>query len=1011
LLEREYSVLVKYVAITTFISLFFIISLVQFQINAQLSDNLPFSTESIDIGVGDRPRGLGFNGNTNLLYVSNYGSNSISVINVSSQKVTAEVKTEFSPNNVFVNPTLNKIYVVYSDSDFIDIIDGFINKLSSRIYPITKANQSSHSDKLNLGSLGDLAVNPIANKIYAIYNSSILAVINGITNDIISLQNKSNLSIGPVAINPNTGKIYLYDHAHHSISVFDEKTFINDANISLGDIPDEIIVDTSKNKVYGTIGEGNRIFVIDGNSNKFSTTIISGYSRDPGYNDLVIDSTNNRIYVSNPNTQSIAVIDPFKGMINELQLSGDPAKMEINLRSHQIYVLREELDTVSIIDVPLATEVPAKLQTPGIDVGDDPLGIAVNQNENIIYVANYKSLTVSIIDGSNNKVLKELALGKSSLISDILFNPTDNKAYLGFSNGTVAVIDESFNARLLPLNLGDLSSLGFNPAYPNLLYLFHNYFSGKITVFDVHKNKIVYNMSSTYLREEGGELTMGEETVFPIIGEDFYKTQNEAGFYNVTYNIGDGYLYELALTSYDVRPIRSIPISNDPSLYDLHDVSLVDINLQTNTAYVTTPNNTLAVIDMYINKVIANVPVGKFPSAIAINPQTNLIYVTSQNNTLSVINGNNNTLIANVPVGKFPSAIAINPQTNLIYVANTGSDRISVIQGLSNKVLSDITFHVYPSKSGHIECENKEYPTNTYIRLPSGTECLAKPNEGFRFIQWTEELGSNASKRITASTGSNSLFDYILRPLGFETEENSQILNISEYGNFSANFKEIPPPIPAEYWASLFTVVATALIGSLLIPAIAGWFRSKKQISRLNSYHRYLTSLYDDAHLNEKDLKKLNTLHKTVSDEYSKGRINNDQYTNLKNEISVLYEEMFRNEIDTSKGSLDGDVNTRLNKLTEDVKVAYSKNKINNEHFISLKNEISIAYYTILKKRIESLGSVFETATEREATIGMIKEDISESYSKDQLIKLHYDLLNEKVSKTIKEDDGGNRTH
>ena len=33
-------------------------------------------------------------------------------------------------------------------------------------------------------------------------------------------------------------------------------------------------------------------------------------------------------------------------------------------------------------------------------------------------------------------------------------------------------------------------------------------------------------------------------------------------------------------------------------------------------------------------------------------------------------------------------------------------------------------------------------------------------------------------------------------------------------GSFTANFKALPPPIPPEYVATLFTVVATAFIGS-----------------------------------------------------------------------------------------------------------------------------------------------------------------------------------------------------
>ncbi|MGI8832884.1 MAG: hypothetical protein ACR2IS_09645 [Nitrososphaeraceae archaeon] len=41
-------------------------------------------------------------------------------------------------------------------------------------------------------------------------------------------------------------------------------------------------------------------------------------------------------------------------------------------------------------------------------------------------------------------------------------------------------------------------------------------------------------------------------------------------------------------------------------------------------------------------------------------------------------------------------------------------------------------------------------------------------------------------------------------------------MNLDHHGSFTANFREVPPPVPAEYCASLFTVVITALVGSLL---------------------------------------------------------------------------------------------------------------------------------------------------------------------------------------------------
>ena len=71
-------------------------------------------------------------------------------------------------------------------------------------------------------------------------------------------------------------------------------------------------------------------------------------------------------------------------------------------------------------------------------------------------------------------------------------------------------------------------------------------------------------------------------------------------------------------------------------------------------------------------------------------------------------------------------------------------------------------------------------------------------------------------------------------------------LTLNRFGNFTAYFRVLPAPLPAEYWASLFTVVATAIVGSLLIPAVTGWTKSKRQTSRLNSFHKQMALAYKD---------------------------------------------------------------------------------------------------------------------------------------------------------------------
>ena len=81
---------------------------------------------------------------------------------------------------------------------------------------------------------------------------------------------------------------------------------------------------------------------------------------------------------------------------------------------------------------------------------------------------------------------------------------------------------------------------------------------------------------------------------------------------------------------------------------------------------------------------------------------------------------------------------------------------------------------------------------------------------------------------------------------------------------FTANFKALPPPIPPEYVATLFTVVVTALVGSWLTPTIIGWRKARKEGSKLDHYHNEVKKLYNEGKLDMNDIQGLNNLRDNI---------------------------------------------------------------------------------------------------------------------------------------------------
>ena len=168
------------------------------------------------------------------------------------------------------------------------------------------------------------------------------------------------------------------------------------------------------------------------------------------------------------------------------------------------------------------------------------------------------------------------------------------------------------------------------------------------------------------------------------------------------------------------------------------------------------------------------------------------------------------------------------------------------------------------------------------------------------------------------------------------TDDPAATLTVNRFGNFTAYFKALPPPVPAEFTASIITVIVAAFVGSLLIPATVGWVKTKKQTSRLNSFHLVMVSINKDG-LNEKDVGDLNELNQNISNSYAAGKITNGQYTNLKNEVSTAYQKIFKKRIE----SITSPNTESANNIKNDIEDAYSDRKITELDYNLLNAKIS----------------------------------------------------------------------
>ena len=308
------------------------------------------------------------------------------------------------------------------------------------------------------------------------------------------------------------------------------------------------------------------------------------------------------------------------------------------------------------------------------------------------------------------------------------------------------------------------------------------------------------------------------------------------------------------------------------------------------------------VTDITTNKPI-EIPAGELPISIAFREDISddfedhsTIYVVNRDsNTVSAISAENNTKIKDIPVGDNPTGIEISSNSDTIYVANSDSNTVSVIDGIANEILAGVTFQVSPFNSGVIRCDGLTTPSpvGQYVYVYSGAQCTADPNAGFEFVSWEENnLSDNSSQ--TLSVWRPSYLDSFFKFFNPNSDIPEAKLNVTKFGTFTANFRELPPPLPPEFWAQMYAVIGT-VVTALFIPTIVGWFKSKRDAKKFNYFHKQITA--QEGKLDENDIEKLDDLRNSIGDAHSEGKLNDKHYESLRDEVSTLHEEIFRKKI------------------------------------------------------------------------------------------------------------------
>jgi YVTN family beta-propeller protein len=402
-----------------------------------------------NIFVGKDPYDLAINDDTKKVYVANYNSGTVSVIDGEKYELLKHIDVTDKPLSVSVNQNTSKVYVTHESSNILSIIDETKDN-------ITTISLSSISDDININSK--------TSKVYVSHPANnTISVIDGITDKMIK---EIDAGKTPIRIDiDENGTVFVVNLGSDSVSVIDGT---NDTIIKTLKIPSDRPYDVEFNSKI------NSAYVTNVGNGSSSTINVIKYDDDSHLNyipvgnkpvDIDVNPETNMTYVVNYDSDSLSVINSTNE-VEEIDVRADkPLSVGVNPITNKIYVSHQSPSpSVSVID----GNNNHQILQENITVGKDPLDIAVDTHSNKVYVVNYGDGTVSVIDGKTDKLIKDIDVDEHPF--RITVNPTINKVYVtNEDSGTVSVIDGKTDQLIKDIDVDDNPfSIAVNPTTNNV---------------------------------------------------------------------------------------------------------------------------------------------------------------------------------------------------------------------------------------------------------------------------------------------------------------------------------------------------------------------------------------------------------------------------------------------------------------------------------------------------------------------------------------------------------------
>lgn len=285
-------------------------------------------------------------------YVTNEGSNDVSVVDVETEVVVATVPVGLAPRGVAIAPDGQSVYVANSGSNTLSMIDTDTNTVSVTI-PVGNVPQ-------------DIAITPDGTLAYvANVSSTVVSVVDLGTNSVVA-----TTVVGPVpvatAITPDGTSAYVVSNASRSVSIVDvASATVIVPSVPVGLVPTDVAITPDGSSAYVTSAFPNDgVTVIDVATSASATSI----SFNAG-NGIVITPDGFHAYVTG---SSGAVLDLTSNSVSGVWPANGAHKVAITPDGTRVFATLPGFGAVRVVDTATNSAIGV------ISVGSEPWGVAIS---------------------------------------------------------------------------------------------------------------------------------------------------------------------------------------------------------------------------------------------------------------------------------------------------------------------------------------------------------------------------------------------------------------------------------------------------------------------------------------------------------------------------------------------------------------------------------------------------------------------------------------------------------